>query len=61
MKMEADEVLLEFIHAELVSYAYNKAVSSNESSKKVGAEGVLILYYITNPQVMYRNFILEYW
>lgn len=37
MKMEADEVLLEFIHAELVSYAYNKAVSSNESSKKVGA------------------------
>lgn len=60
MKMEADEVLLEFIHAELVSYAYNKAVSINESSKKVGAAGVLILYYITNPQVMYRNFILEY-
>lgn len=37
MKMEADEVLLEFIHAELVSYAYNKAVSSNESAKKVCA------------------------
>lgn len=52
MKMEADEVLLEFIHAELVSYAYNKAVSSNESSKKVGAAGLLILYYLTNPQVM---------
>lgn len=33
--MVADEVLLELIHAELVSYAYSKAESSIEKDKKV--------------------------
>lgn len=45
MKMEADEVLLEFIHAELVSYAYEKAVSSKESAKKVCAAAVSYGYF----------------
>lgn len=33
--MVADEVLLELIHAELVSYAYSKAESENYTDKKV--------------------------